>query len=295
MYLHPTIFHAKEMIANIKEFNQILLFCDFHGHSTKKDAFFYGCKTKCSNLTEQKENIYLRLFPLIFARISSHLNYKFCKFRIEKNKEATARVVVFKEFNVLASYTLETSFFGSSIEGLNSDSNIFDHEKLFHIGINFCRVICFFRTPSKLSKGVEKIYRGLISELSDSENLDIIKAIEMINPESTASIFNHEEDKQSDSDSGGSDDDDKLIEYKNAHSKSIKIIKMKPKKKIKKINPQIIKIFPKAAITCAPSSLARSASSKKINLMLNSTVNIRFRKSSFRRIKVLSTNDKNLL
>jgi hypothetical protein len=35
-----------------------------------------------------------------------------CKFSIEKCKEATGRVVVFKELNIVNSFTLECSFFG---------------------------------------------------------------------------------------------------------------------------------------------------------------------------------------
>ena len=40
--------------------------------------------------------------------------YKFkeCRFRIEKSKESTARVVVFRDFNIMNSFTLECSFFG---------------------------------------------------------------------------------------------------------------------------------------------------------------------------------------
>ena len=40
--------------------------------------------------------------------------YKFsdCRFRIEKCKESTARVVIFREFNIMNAFTLESSFFG---------------------------------------------------------------------------------------------------------------------------------------------------------------------------------------
>lgn len=40
------------------------------------------------------------------------LNFKDCRFKIEKCKESTARVVVFREFNIMNSFTLEASFFG---------------------------------------------------------------------------------------------------------------------------------------------------------------------------------------
>jgi hypothetical protein len=37
-----------------------------------------------------------------------------CSFRIEKCKESTGRVVVFKEFNIMNSFTLECSFHGTN-------------------------------------------------------------------------------------------------------------------------------------------------------------------------------------
>ena len=47
------------MIRKTKETSQIALFCDFHGHSHKKDIFIYGCNTSI------EENRYKeRVFPL---------------------------------------------------------------------------------------------------------------------------------------------------------------------------------------------------------------------------------------
>lgn len=41
---------------------------------------------------------------------------KDCKFALEKEKESTARIVLFKELNIVNSYTMEASFFGSEPE-----------------------------------------------------------------------------------------------------------------------------------------------------------------------------------
>lgn len=40
---HPTIFHTKEMIKRMKIERELLVYCDFHGHSRKKNCFMYGC------------------------------------------------------------------------------------------------------------------------------------------------------------------------------------------------------------------------------------------------------------
>ena len=40
------------------------------------------------------------------------VDYKACEFKIDKKKKNTARVIVWKEFKVTNSFTLETSTFG---------------------------------------------------------------------------------------------------------------------------------------------------------------------------------------
>ena len=40
---------------------------------------------------------------------------KECKTALEKDKETTARIVLYKELKILNSYTLETTFFGSEL------------------------------------------------------------------------------------------------------------------------------------------------------------------------------------
>lgn len=41
--LHPTIFYSKQLIRHMHMERKVTLFCDLHGHSRKKNAFFYGC------------------------------------------------------------------------------------------------------------------------------------------------------------------------------------------------------------------------------------------------------------
>lgn len=44
--LHPTIFHAKNLIRHMHGERKVALFSDLHGHSRKHNAFFYGCSFK---------------------------------------------------------------------------------------------------------------------------------------------------------------------------------------------------------------------------------------------------------
>ena len=40
--LHPEIYYSKFLIKQFGE-NQIIVFCDMHGHSRKRNVFMYGC------------------------------------------------------------------------------------------------------------------------------------------------------------------------------------------------------------------------------------------------------------
>ena len=66
-------------------------------------------------------------------------NYDSCSFRIEKAKEATARVVLFREFSLPYSYTMECSLCGPS-RGLYKDCH-FTPSMLREIGEQFCHTI----------------------------------------------------------------------------------------------------------------------------------------------------------
>ena len=88
------------------------MFCDFHGHSRKLNGFIYACSYKNFEHEGRIKNAQLRIIPLLCCHKNTMLNFKDCRFKIEKCKESTARVVVFREFNIMNSFTLEASFFG---------------------------------------------------------------------------------------------------------------------------------------------------------------------------------------
>ncbi len=55
-----------------------------------------------------------RVFPLIYHKICESFNFDGCKFDIDPKKSTTARIAVWKEFNILNSFTLECSVPGPS-------------------------------------------------------------------------------------------------------------------------------------------------------------------------------------
>lgn len=110
--LQPTIYFAKQAIKFMSEEREILYFCDLHAHSMQKNVFMYGCTHQVGEANHIQKNANVRVIPLLLSQSNSNFSYKSTRFRIEKSKESTARVVVFKEFHITNSFTCEASFFG---------------------------------------------------------------------------------------------------------------------------------------------------------------------------------------
>ncbi|CDW76366.1 zinc carboxypeptidase family protein [Stylonychia lemnae] len=110
--IHPEVFFLKKML---KKFNTqyekgVQIFCDLHGHNRKLNSFVYGChKAANSGLLSWTKT---RLLPKILASITSLFNYRDCRFKIEKCKLNTARVVCWNELKITNSFTLEASLYG---------------------------------------------------------------------------------------------------------------------------------------------------------------------------------------
>ena len=111
--LHPTIFAAKRLIKAFGKEKEIELICDLHGHSRKHNIFMYGC-----NISGKPEST--RIYPYLLSKISDFFSFKSCCFSVQKSKESTMRVAMFKETRVPHIYTLEASFCGCDFGPFNS-------------------------------------------------------------------------------------------------------------------------------------------------------------------------------
>lgn len=110
-FLHPTVYFSKMLIRHMHAERKVSLYCDLHGHSRKKNAFFYGCSYKNYEQEGRVKNAHVRIIPLLCCQKNELFKLKDCRFRMEHNKASTARYVVFKEFNIQNSFTLECSFY----------------------------------------------------------------------------------------------------------------------------------------------------------------------------------------
>jgi hypothetical protein len=109
--LHPQVFYLKNLMKKlITEKKSILAFCDLHGHTRKNSSFIYGCNKMANGGFCSWTKI--RLLPRILAHKSPLFNYRECRFGVRNDKQRTARVVIWKEFGVTNSFTLESSFYG---------------------------------------------------------------------------------------------------------------------------------------------------------------------------------------
>jgi len=102
----PTIYNLKKMMRGLVAQDQLMLFCDLHGHSRKPNIFVYGCEGgRTPRLVE-------RIFPRLLANCP-HFNFSCCSFKVLRSKETTGRVVVWRQFGMPHSFTLEASFCGA--------------------------------------------------------------------------------------------------------------------------------------------------------------------------------------
>jgi len=158
--LHPTVFHTKKLISKFSSERKLAIYCDLHGHSRRKNVFFYG-----NNQVENPEAS--RVFPFLMSKIAQpHYSYDYSKFSVCKSKEQTARIAVWKELGATNPniFTLEASFCGPEPVRYepNRERQPFAHELSYHfntqdfmdIGLRLCETIELYRKQSKSAEGL---------------------------------------------------------------------------------------------------------------------------------------------
>lgn len=169
--LHPTIYYTKRLIQSFAEDRQLMACVDMHGHSMKKNVFVYGCCVKNSEFEGRRANVMIKLLPYLLSGQNQCFSFKDCKFRLEKSKETTQRIVLFKELGVLNAYTLEASFYGPShsaaldnrspVEGEEPLDAHFETAHLESIGRDLCKQFLAFVNPAVFRKKLEYVDRAL--------------------------------------------------------------------------------------------------------------------------------------
>ena len=116
------------MIADLQDVKPVFAFVDMHAHSKKKSIFIYGGYYPLHN----EKYFKLRVIAKLLSENSDMFRYYSSKFRNEKSKQKAARLVVCKEFDIMNSFTFETSFHGY----LHADRTtvVFEEDNLRDLG-----------------------------------------------------------------------------------------------------------------------------------------------------------------
>jgi hypothetical protein len=97
----------------------ITLFLDVHGHSRKRGAFFYGNRRQVRSISGQPVPLSSApagpevKIPQLLASCSPVFSLSDCNYNICRSKMGTARYVMFNEFQLVNSFTLEISMFAA--------------------------------------------------------------------------------------------------------------------------------------------------------------------------------------
>ncbi|XP_006782341.2 cytosolic carboxypeptidase 4 [Neolamprologus brichardi] len=171
--LSPTIYHTKGFLYYLNIIGRTpVVFCDYHGHSRKKNVFLYGCSIKetlwqsgsAVDTVGLKEDPGYRTIPKTLDRIAPTFSFNSCNFLVEKSRSATARVVVWREMGVLRSYTLENTYNGCNqgiYKGLQTGTQ--EHQEM---GMKFCHSVL------SVTKDTRILYsRKLINHIDLDHNM----------------------------------------------------------------------------------------------------------------------------
>lgn len=121
---------------------EVVLYCDFHGHSRKNNVFVYGCH---GGRGGSEARLRERVFPLMLSKNApDKFSFSSCKFKVQKSKEGTGRVVMWR-MGIANSYTIEVAFGGSTLGGRNSHFTV---EDLKSLGYHLCDTLLDFCDPS---------------------------------------------------------------------------------------------------------------------------------------------------
>uniref|UniRef100_A0A336MAR4 CSON014405 protein n=1 Tax=Culicoides sonorensis TaxID=179676 RepID=A0A336MAR4_CULSO len=146
---YPSIWNTKAMIKRLMEDCGVAMYCDMHAHSRKHNIFIYGCE----NLKRHPDRRLLeQVFPLMLHKnVADKFSFENCKFKVQKNKEGTGRIVVWV-LGVTNSYTLEASFAGSTMGSRNGTH--FSTADFEHIGRAYCETLMDYYddNPVKVNK-----------------------------------------------------------------------------------------------------------------------------------------------
>ncbi|XP_040985055.1 cytosolic carboxypeptidase 2 isoform X5 [Aquila chrysaetos chrysaetos] len=137
----PGVWHLRAMVERVLAEREVVLYCDFHGHSRKNNVFMYGCDGGGAGAGLR---LCQRVFPLMLSKNApDKFSFPSCKFKVQKSKAGTGRVIMWR-MGVSNSYTMEAAFGGSTLGGRSSHFTV---EDLKSLGYHLCDTLLDFCDP----------------------------------------------------------------------------------------------------------------------------------------------------
>jgi hypothetical protein len=94
----------------------------------------------CNNRAKPEE---CRIFPFILSKLNNTFNFGYCKFGVQKSKESTARVSLYKELKTCPNiFTIESSFSGIDFGVLKGQH--LTEQMLEGVGRDLCRSLLVY-------------------------------------------------------------------------------------------------------------------------------------------------------
>ncbi|XP_033050552.1 cytosolic carboxypeptidase 3 isoform X2 [Trachypithecus francoisi] len=178
----PSVWYTRNMVHRLMEKREVILYCDLHGHSRKENIFMYGCDG-----SDRSKTLYLQqqIFPLMLSKnCPDKFSFSACKFNVQKSKEGTGRVVMWK-MGIRNSFTMEATFCGSTLG--NKRGTHFSTKDLESMGYHFCDSLLDYCDPDRTKyyrclKELEEMERHItlekVFEDSDTPVIDITLDLE---------------------------------------------------------------------------------------------------------------------
>ncbi|KAF1421237.1 Cytosolic carboxypeptidase 2, partial [Spheniscus humboldti] len=143
----PGVWHLRATVERVLAEREVVLYCDFHGHSRKNNVFMYGCDGGGAGAGPRLRQ---RVFPLMLSKNAPEkFSFPSCKFKVQKSKAGTGRVVMWR-MGVSNSYTMEVAFGGSTLGGRSSHFTV---EDLKSLGYHLCDTLLDFCDPHPAKVG----------------------------------------------------------------------------------------------------------------------------------------------
>ncbi|KAH9503340.1 Cytosolic carboxypeptidase 2 [Bulinus truncatus] len=224
---YPSVWHTKAMIRKLLLEREIVVYCDLHGHSRRQNVFIYGCEQAHNS----NKRFHERIFPSMLNRNTPEkFCFKSCKFKVQKGKEGTGRVVMWN-MGIMNSYTMEATFCGSNMgkkKGFHFNQRDFEM-----MGYHFCDTLLDYCDPDTTK------YKNILLDLEEKHHMMILskmaeKGLQPEDIQDSSDLSTDTESSDGGSDSSISDGPPLHLQFASSKPKKKKLRSKKEREKLHK-------------------------------------------------------------